>query len=229
MTVLVIGNSVSQSPAPDVPAFPERLAAGGGGRWQLEMMVNSGATIEQMEDAVLTALGRSPDRVVLQIGINECAPRPLNWSERERLGHLRPAFVRQLIIRIIHLLRPTIIRARRLQQFTPLPRFIASAGRVVSAAVANGAPVLILPITEVTPVAEIRTPYTNREIRRYNQGLASLAGPMVRVATQADVFGAASAEQLCITPDSVHLGGDAHARVAAFIAAWLDAPAASAS
>lgn len=229
MTVLVVGNSVSQSPAPDVPAFPERLAAAGGSRWQLDMMVNSGATIEQMEDAVLTALGRSPDRVVLQIGINECAPRPLNWSERERLGRLQPAFVRQLIIRIIHLLRPTIIRGRRLQQFTPLPRFIVSAGRVVSAAVANGAPVLILPITEVTPVAEIRTPYTNREIRRYNEGLASLAGPMVRVATQADVFGAASAEQLCITPDSVHLGGDAHARVAAFIAAWLDAPVASAS
>lgn len=229
MTVLVVGNSVSQPPAPDVAAFPERLAAGGRGRWQLDTIVNSGATIEQMEDAVLTAIGRSPDRVVLQIGINECAPRPLNWSERERLGRLRPAWLRQLIVRIIHRLRPTIIRARRLQQFTPLPRFVASAGRVVAAAVARGAPVLILPITEVTPVAEIRTPFTNREIRRYNEGLASLIGPMVRVATQAEVFGAVAADQLCITPDSVHLGAAAHARVAAFIAGWLESPAASAS
>jgi len=229
MTVLLVGNSVSQPPAPDVPAFPERLAAGGGGRWQLETIVNSGATIEQMEDAVFAALERSPDRVVLQIGINECAPRPLNWHEREWLGRLRPSFLRSLIIRVIHVLRPTIIRARRLQQFTPLPRFVESAGRVVSAAVSRGAAVLILPITEVTPVTEIRTPFTNREIHRYNQGLASLAGPMVRVATQADVFGAAAPDQLCMTPDSVHLGAEAHARVAGYIAAWLDEPMASAS
>ena len=229
MTILVVGNSVSQPPGPNVPAFPERLAARVGGRWRLETIVNSGATIEQMEPDVMAALARSPARLVLQVGINECAPRPLNWSERERLGRLRPVWLRHLIIRIIHVLRPTIIRVRSLQQFTPLPRFVASASRVVSAAAAKGIPVLILPITTVTTVAEMRTPYTNREIDQYNEGLAGLAAPLVRVVTQPELFGAATADELCVTPDSVHLGADAHARIAEFIAEWLDAPRLAAS
>jgi len=229
MTVLVVGNSVSQPPAPGVPAFPERLAARADGRWRLDTIVTSGATIEQMEADVLAALARLPQRLVLQVGINECAPRPLNWPERERLGRVRPAALRMLIVRFIHLLRPAIIRTRRLQQFTPLPRFVASVRRVVSAAASSGIPVLVLPITEVTPVAEVRTPFTNREIRRYNEGLAQLAAPSVRVSTQREVFGEADAAQLCVTPESVHLGADAHERLAEFIAAWLDAPAASAS
>ena len=229
MTLLVIGNSVSQPPSPEVPAFPERVSALAAGRWRVETLVNSGATIEQMEAEALTALARRPERLVLQIGINECAPRPLGWDERERLGRLRPVALRNLIIRCIHFFRPTIIRVRRLQQFTPLPRFVASAGRVVSAAVSNGIPVLILPITNVTAIAEVRTPYTNREIRRYNEGLSGLAAPMVRVVTQEELFGPATADQLCVTPDSVHLGASAHARIAAFIAGWLEMPATAAS
>jgi lysophospholipase L1-like esterase len=229
MTVLVVGNSVSQAPGPGIPAFPERLSARVGGQWRLETVVNSGATIEQLEADAIAALARSPQRLVLQVGINECAPRPLGWTERERLGRLRPLPLRNLIIRIVHLLRPTIIRVRRLQQFTPLPRFVASAGRVVSSAVSKGIPVLILPITSVTPVAELRTPYTNREIRRFNEGLTGLVAPLVRVVSQAELFGSATAEQLCVTPDSVHLGADAHARIAEFIAAWLESPRAAAS
>jgi lysophospholipase L1-like esterase len=227
MRVLIVGNSVSQAPAPDVPAFPERLATRAGERWRFEHIVNSGATIEQMEADVTAALGRSPDRLILQIGINECAPRPLNWEERERLGRLRPLALRNLAIRIIHLLRPTIIRVRPLQQFTPLPRFVASTRRVVSAAAAKGIPVLILPITRVTAAAEVRTPYTNREIRRYNDGLATLDAPLVRIVTEPELFGAATADELCVTPDSVHLGAAAHARIAEFIAAWLETPRAA--
>ncbi|OFW15359.1 MAG: hypothetical protein A3F69_02285 [Acidobacteria bacterium RIFCSPLOWO2_12_FULL_66_10] len=229
MNILIVGNSVSLPPAPSVPAYAELVAAEGRNQWRVETIVNSGATIEQMEADVMAALARSPDRLVLQIGINECAPRPLNWDERERLGRLRPLPLRDFIIRMIHLLRPTIIRARRLQQFTPLPRFVASAGRVVSAAVSKGIPVLILPITGVTPVAEIRTPYTNREIRRYNEGLAGLAAPLVHVVTEPELFGEATGGQLCVTPESVHLGADAHARIAEFIAAWLETSRTAAS
>lgn len=229
MTVLIVGNSVSQPPAPGVPGFPERLAARAQGRWRVDTIVNSGATIEQMEGEAMAALAKAPDRLILQIGINECAPRPLNWEERERLGRLRPAALRNLIIRAIHFWRPQIIRARRLQQFTPLPRFVASAGRIVAAAAARGTPVLVLPITPVTPAAEVRTPFTNREIQRYNDGLATLAGPLISIVTQPQLFGAMTAEQLCVTPESVHLAGDAHERIAAFIAAWLERPAAAAS
>ena len=91
MTVLIVGNSVSMPPAPDVPGYPERLAAMTAGRWSMETLIKSGETIEQMERDVLAAIARRPDRVVIQVGINECAPRPLSVAERERLGQAASA------------------------------------------------------------------------------------------------------------------------------------------
>jgi hypothetical protein len=226
MTVLVVGNSVSMAPAPDVPGYPERLTAMTPARWNAETLIRSGETIEQMEPDVLAALAMRPERFVLQVGINECAPRPLSVAERERLGRLYPLWLRTLIIRGLHNFRPQIIRARRLHQFTPLPRFVASVGRVLAAAAQAGSATLILPITTVAAVAESRTPFTNREVARYNAGLAGFSGPSVRVISQQELFGASPADELCVTPDSVHLGAAAHQRIAAFIAGWLETPAA---
>lgn len=227
MTVLIVGNSVSMPPAADVPGYPERLAALTAGRWSMETLIKSGETIEQMERDVVAALAKRPNRVVIQVGINECAPRPLSVAERERLGRLQPPRLRSLIIRGLHRFRPQIIRARTLHQFTPLPRFVESVRRVLTAAASAGCTALVLPITTVTAVAELRTPFTNREVERYNAGLASLAGSAARVVTQRELFGNSTADELCVTPDSVHLGAAAHERIATFLAEWLDAPALS--
>ena len=227
MTVLIVGNSVSMPPAPEVPGYPERLAAMTAGRWSVETLIKSGETIEQMESDVMAALARRPDRVVIQVGINECAPRPLSVAERERLGTLHPTWLRSLIIRGLHRFRPQIIRARTLHQFTPLPRFVESVRRILAAAVSAGCTALVLPITTITAVAESRTPFTNREVARYNAGLTGLAGSAAQVVTQRELFGDSSADELCVTPDSVHLGAAAHERIAAYLAAWLDTAALS--
>lgn len=221
MTVLIVGNSVSMRPHPEVPAYPELLGRCLGPSWALREVIRGGETIEQLEAPVLGEIAAAPDIVVLQVGINECAPRPLSVRERERLGRLRPGRLRALVIKAIHHLRPRIIRARALQQVTPLPRFLSSMRRVATAAVAHGAHVLVLPITTVTAVAEARTPFTNREVARYNSGLATLAAPGVTIVTAAEIFGTQTADVLCMTPDTVHLSASAHEQLSAFVCGWI--------
>ena len=219
--LLIVGNSVSLPPAPGVAAYPERVADMMRGRWTVDTLLRSGETIEQMEADILAALAARPSRMVLQVGINECAPRPLSVRERAALGRLRPMLLRGLIIRVLHRYRPTIIRLRRLQQFTPLPRFTGAVTRILAAAHRVECPVLMLPITTVTAVAEQRTPFTNREVASYNAALATLAGGTAVFASQQELFAGAPADDLCAAPETVHLSGSAHQRIAEFVTAWV--------
>jgi len=157
----------------------------------------------------------------VQVGINDCAPRPLSRSQRQRLGELRPEWLKRRIIGALHRWRPYIIKARPLTQFTPLDRFASSVGRIVAAGRGLGASVLLLPITRVTSVAEQRTPYTNREVERYNGALCSAAQGPVTWVDEATLFPGLTPMEFCATPDTVHLSGRAHQRVADFIVQWL--------
>lgn len=228
LTLLIVGNSVSLPPAAGIDAYPERVALRLGDSWRTDTILRSGATVEEMEADVLAALVAQPDYLVLQVGINECAPRPLGVGERAWLGRLRPLRLRQLLIRVIHHLRPHIIRLRPLQQFTPLPRFVSSVRRIVMQAAAGGTRVLVLPITRVTAEAERRTPFTNREVARYNDALAPLASTLVHVASNEAIFGEAGPDTLCHTPETVHLSAAAHDAISDYILRWLGPAAAGA-
>lgn len=223
MRVLIVGNSVSQPPSAGAASYPQLLAQRFSGRAEIETIIGSGETIHQLESAASKALAKPHDFVILQVGINECAPRPLSVSERARLGALRPAWLQRQIIRAIHRFRPQIIRARRLHQFMPLPEFQSAVQRVVSAAQSAGARVLILPITTVTPIAEQRTPFTNREVSRYNEALQRLGSPAIHVPTQREIFRSDDAASIVANPETVHLAEAAHGVIANYVAAWLDA------
>jgi hypothetical protein len=221
--VLIVGNSVSLSPAAGIEAYPQRLRMAVGPEWQVATIVHSGKTVEEMEPEILEALGKGPSAIVLQVGINECAPRPLGPSGRRRLGALRPVWLRTAIIGAIHRWRPHIIRLRPLAQFTPLDRFAASVGRIVEAARPFGVRMLILPITAVTPAAEARTPFTNREVARYNDALRAVAGQTGTWVDTATLLPTLTPIDYCHEPETVHWSAAAHARVAEFIVAWLRA------
>lgn len=225
MTLLILGNSVSNPPFDGAPSYPGLLAARLKGIAAVQTIIGSGETIEQMEERALAALSSGVDRLVLQVGINECAPRPLAVAERSRLGSLRPLWLQRRIIRLIHRFRARIIRSRELKQFMTLPAFTASVQRVLNAAQSAGVRVLILPITTVTPVAERRTPFTNREIARYNAALSRLASSSAQFASQSEIFGTNEATMLVASPDTVHLSPASHDILANYILQWLDAAA----
>ena len=220
--LLMIGNSVSLPPSAEVAAYPSLVEASVNGSWNVETMVRSGATVDEIEpEAAAWVHDHSLSAMVVQVGINDCAPRPLSRSERRRLGELRPLWLRQRIIGVLHRWRPYIIKGRPLAQFTPLDRFTASVGRIVTAARGAGAAVLLLPITRVTSAAERRTPYTNREIERYNGALHAMAQGRVTWVDEATLLGGLTPLEFCATPDTVHLSAGAHRRVADFIVSWL--------
>jgi lysophospholipase L1-like esterase len=225
MRLLIVGNSVSNPPHTGEPSYSQLLEERLAGSGSVETLIRGGETIVQIQGSAMAALGMRPDYLVLQVGINECAPRPLSLAERARLGRVRPSWLQRQIIRLIHRFRPNIIRARALNQVVPLPEFVATVTRLLDAAVAAGTRVLVLPITSVAPEAESRTPFTNREVRRYNDALQALASPGVRVASQAEVFGSDVAAEIVASPDTVHLSPDAHRALASFIANWLTNPA----
>src|SRR6266487_865052 len=222
--LLLVGNSMSQSPMQGVEAYPELLETRLDAQWRVVKIIKGGQTVDQFESEIVTALDEIvPRAVILQVGVNECGPRPLKRRERERLGKVRPAWLRSLLIRAIHEFRPQIIRARGPNQFTSLPVFTESVRRIVKKAVSLHCPVLILPIMHVSRIAEVRQPFFNREIDRYNEILRSMKDRAVVYVEEPELFMNKKAEDLCVSPESVHLNAWAHERLTEFVADWVDA------
>ena len=219
--LLIVGNSVSLSPGPGILSYPERLAAQVP-EWRQIAVIESGATVEELASAAVEAIRTAnPRAVVLQVGINECAPRPLGPRQRRWVGRVRPLRLRGVIVAALHRWRPQIIRLRPLAQNLPPDRFDTALGRFISVARSVGAAVLLLPIPEVHPVAERRTPFTNREIRRYTALLDRHVGDEVSRVDVATLFESIDPAVYCIRPDSVHWSAFAHERAARYIAEWL--------
>lgn len=219
--MLVVGNSVSMSPGDGVAAYPALLEAELGQGWEVRPVLKSGATIDEFETEVLQTISiYRPDALVLQVGINECAPRPLGRRGRARLSRLRWAPLRARIVQFLHAYRPQIIRLRGVHQLTSLADFESSVRRVVAGALEHGSQVLILPITRLTRTAEIRTPFANREIARYNGALRACAGEGVRFVTEDELFDGRPPDDYCADPTTVHLSGTAHAAIAKVIHTW---------
>lgn len=220
--LLIVGNSVSLPPREGVSAYPELLEAQLGRQWAVYRIIRSGKTIDEFESEVVTGLNEiEPQALVLQVGINECAPRPLRRSERDRLERLRLRLLKSLIIRCIHQFRPQIIRFRGLNQLTELAVFAECVKGIVAICASLRCPVIILPIMSVTSATEARQPMINREIGRYAEMLKSLNSRSVFYLEQRKLFGDRGPNDFCITQESVHLNSWAHEQIASHVANWL--------
>ena len=217
--VLIVGNSISISSRDGIEAYPTLLASVLGERWSVVPLTRSGATIDELEDEVINAIeDKRPDIFILQIGINECAPRPLGRRGRTRLSRVKSEKLRGLIVQFLHAYRPHIIRLRGVKQLTPPHQFANAVTSVLRHASRLGCLTLILPVTRIPRTAEERTPFTNREVARYNDILRTYRGDSVHVISEIELFGMQSPEGYCAGPDTVHLNAAAHERIAQVIA-----------
>lgn len=220
---MLVGNSVSLPPAEAVAAYPELLQARLQDKWQFFPIIRGGQTVDEFETEILRVVEEIlPQVVILQVGVNECAPRPLKRHERAWLGRLRPRLLQSAVIRLLHQFRPYIIRARGPNQFTAISLFADTVQRIIARARSVGSMVLVLPITHVSPIAEIRQPFFNREIDRYNDVLRSFRGDGVSYLEEHELVGNRTPNGFCVSPESVHLNDWTHEQLAACIAGWLE-------
>ena len=222
--LLVLGNSVSQAPPEAAePVFPypdllqERLKSAG---WRVEQRSASGATVEEIERTARAALPQlCPSAVVIQLGIVDCAPRPLRPLERNLLGHVRPSALRNWFVALIHEHRAAIIGRRRLIQRMEIAPFREHFRRLVDQCLAVASKVSILPIFPATESILARNPRLAAEIGKYNEAMRT--DPRAVALDAEDVFGGVSIEALCAAPESVHLNQRGHDLIARRLECWL--------
>jgi lysophospholipase L1-like esterase len=223
--LLILGNSVSMSPpeAANIPVtcYPdllrERLGAAG---WGVEHRSSSGAAVDDIgRTARQIAPELHPAAVVIQLGIVDCAPRPLRPSEREFLERIRPRLLRSAIVRFLHEFRATVIRYRGLIQRTEIASFEQHFRQLLEDCLAVTSRVAILPIFPATSSILARNPRLATEIDKYNAVMRS--DPRAVVFAASEVFDGASIEALSVAPESVHLNQRGHELVAACVERWL--------
>ena len=176
-----------------------------------------------MEDIGRTARQIAPElrpaAVVIQLGIVDCAPRPLRPSERDFLERIRPRLLRTAIVRFLHEYRATVIRYRGLIQRTDIVSFKEHFRRLLEDCLAVTNRVGILPIFPATESILARNPRLAAEIDKYNEAMRS--DPRAVMFDASEVFDGAPIEALSVAPESVHLNQRGHELMASQVERWL--------
>lgn len=218
MKVLIVGNSVSQKSNTKEKVYPKLLRKKFKGKINVIELIRDGNSVRDFEKGTIDILhAHTPQFMVLQVGHVDCAPRPLKRGERDKLSGVRPKWLRNQIIRLIHNHRPSIIRRRGLIQFTPLPIFKTSVASILANAHSENCYVFILPITRVSTRQEIREPWYNREIKRYNDALRGFSSGCVRFIDQEELLADSIPDEYCLAPEDLHLKDFVHQRIADYL------------
>lgn len=116
---------------------------------------------------------RTPDVVVVHVGIVDCAPRVFLRRERRFVENLRPARLRNLVLSFVHRHRRAIVK-RRGRVYVPPDRFSALVAQVVQKAKQNKLRSLVF-VNIITPPAEMeeRSPGFIENVNTYNEILKS--------------------------------------------------------
>jgi lysophospholipase L1-like esterase len=219
----VFGNSVSLPPREDPAVRPyatllgERLAPD----WQVLLRAVDGGRVQDVAREAKRCLETErPDACVIQVGIVDCAPRPLSERERTWLGRVPVAALQRKLIRLLHVHRARVIAARRLIQWTPLPEFRAAFQDLADACCAAGQPLAVLEILPGTRAVVARNPKLAAQIDAYNAAMRA-AAPVARFLDAEEQLGGAPVDELAVGPESVHLNQQGHQRIARALEGWL--------
>jgi acyl-CoA thioesterase-1 len=157
---------------------------------------------------------RKPDVVVVHVGIVDCAPRVFLRRERQFVENLRPAFLRESILRNAHRHRRAIVNMRK-RVYVPTVRFNALVGQLMEKAKQSKLQSLVL-VNIITPPVEMdeRSPGFIRNVAVYNEILKSHAkGTGVHLIDMDRMIQeAGGVEQL--TVDGIHINETGHAMLA---------------
>ena len=157
-----------------------------------------GATVSQLfadyaEDC--TYFGPVPaERLIIQCGIVDCAPRPVPLLARRAIS-LLPRPVKPRVIQFLHDHRAHLLRLGPTWRVTSPARFAGIMGRWLQEAAGSSPTVLVINVAPTTAAIESRSPGLQASIELYNrlieEAVAVLARPEIRLV---DVYAAIRSE-----------------------------------
>jgi lysophospholipase L1-like esterase len=157
---------------------------------------------------------RKADVVVVHVGIVDCAPRVFLRRERQFVENLRPAFLRESILRNVHQHRRAIVNLRK-KVYVPVERFDKLVAQVMERAKQSKLRSLVL-VNIITPSVEMdeRSPGFIKNVGVYNEVLKSHATRAGAHLIDLDqmIRDAGGVEQL--TVDGIHINETGHAMLA---------------
>lgn len=157
---------------------------------------------------------RRAEVVVVHVGVVDCAPRVFLRRERQFVENLRPAILREAILRNVHRHRRTIVNVRK-KVYVPADRFNVLVGQVIERAKQSKLRSLVF-VNIITPPAEMdeRSPGFVQNVRVYNEILAAHAkGDGVHlIDLDRMIKEAGGVDQL--TVDGIHINEAGHAMLA---------------
>lgn len=149
------------------------LSAGG----HLWLLSRVGAIVTEFVDQMYQLSEVMPERffgtAVVQVGLADCAPRPITPHLRNLISHL-PRMFRQPLAKLLHLIRP-VIQKRRYYQRVRLPEFKAAYSKLMFLARQMAGKVIVLSIPPVRDDVERQSPGFQREIARYNEAIMAIS------------------------------------------------------
>jgi lysophospholipase L1-like esterase len=161
--------------------------------------------------------GRAMDGLtVLQCGVVDCAPRPVPPNTRDHISRL-PTLLRWPIAKILHQLRPFLLRSGFSWRATSEEQFEQSMRAWLQALDREKAPTYVVNITPALPGVDRHSPGLLDSIRAYNEILARCVGASSARLVDAHAAMASSPQgldKLLTAADGYHLTAAAHRLVA---------------
>ncbi len=127
-------------------------------------------TINQVYQELLEKIGyfsRTGNILVIQIGVCDCAPRPIPYWLRNIIGTL-PEKARTYAIKQIHTNRPLIQRAGIKWQMVPPRTFLEYYAKLLSVATKAFDRIYLINIAPTNPETEMQSPGFSFQIEKYN-------------------------------------------------------------
>lgn len=150
----------------------------------------------------------SPSCCVIQLGIVDCAPRPVLGRTKRKIDRL-PPLLKRVIVGLIRRLRPTLIKNQIFVRETPPGKFLDDLSVMISAALSVFDFVAVLNICPNHPVMEARSPRISESIFLYNglidQAVASSKSAKVVLVDVHSAVAAAGIEGIVSAEDGHHI------------------------
>jgi acyl-CoA thioesterase I len=159
---------------------------------------------------------KSPEIVILHIGIADCAPRLLLQKQHEFVDRIRPKKLRAKILDFLSENRRRLITLFPNRVYVPFAIFKEQVNKIINLAEANGVKrLIVVNILKPTDELEFRSPGFKKNVDLYNSFLyqSSVGRPMISF-VDLDKIITENGGVEALTTDGIHINPQGHAILA---------------